>query len=268
MRRQLPAMLLLLVLTGCGAGGSSASKSGAAGSRADGGARPAAAAPAALVTARRQVVRTASIAITVDTPAAAADQAVALAREAGGVIESDRRAGSHASLVLRIPPSQVPRALTSLSKLGQETSRDVGDKDVTEQSVDLQSRLATQRASVERVRALLARASSLTEIATVEGELTRREAELESLQNRSRALSAQVDLASLTVELTGRGAKPAAGHDLGFLDGLDGGWQTLVGAARVTALVVGAVLPFLPLLLVGLVGRVLWRRHRSAPSTT
>lgn len=44
--------------------------------------------------------------------------------------------------------------------------------DVTEQLVDVESRIATQRASVERIRALLARAASVSEITSVESELT------------------------------------------------------------------------------------------------
>ena len=55
-------------------------------------------------------------------------------------------------------------ALDELAKLGTEESRAVQTEDVTEQLVDLDARLATQRASVDRVRALLARASTIGEV--------------------------------------------------------------------------------------------------------
>ncbi len=268
----LTLLVLLAVLTGCSATGSSSSdSSGSAKSASAPGTSSAPVASVALVEARRAVVRTAVIAVTVDDAAASADAAVLLARTVGGLVESDRRSQDGpggASLVLRVPPRTVERTLADLSRLGEETSRDVGDKDVTEQSVDLASRLATQRASVERVRALLARATNLGEITSIEAQLTRRQADLDSLQSRVDALAQQVDLATVTVQVTGRGARAAASSDPGFLDGLGGGWDALVGTTRIASLVAGAVLPFLPLLLIALLGRVLWRRRRIPAPTT
>lgn len=273
MRRQPFALLVLLaVLTGCSASESASSdSSGSARSASAPGDSSAPVVSAALIEARRAVVRTAVIAVTVDDAAASADAAVSLTRTVGGLVESDRRSQDGpggASLVLRVPPATVERTLADLSRLGKETSRDVGNKDVTEQSVDLASRLATQRASVERVRALLARATNLGEITNIEAQLTRREADLGSLQSRVDALAKQVDLATVSVELTGRGTRAAASADPGFLDGLSGGWEALVGSARVASLIAGAALPFLPLLLIALLGRVLWRRRRIPAPTT
>lgn len=260
--------------TGTGAG-STVAGAGSTGVQAAPGGVQVAGLTARPATVNRQVVRTALIAVTVDQVESAADGSVRLAKQAGGLVESDTRSregrGS-AHLVLRVPPAAVERTLTGLSELGKESRRDVGDTDVTEQSVDLASRLATQRASVARVRALLARASSIAEITAVEGELTRREAELESLQNRSAALAGQVELATVTVTLTGKAPHATVVGDAGFLDGLSGGWDALAGSARVASVVAGALLPFLPLLVLGLLSRVLWRRvlwrrRRSAAAT-
>lgn len=212
----------------------------------------------------QSVIRTASIVVTVKDAAAAADRATALATAAGGMVQDDTRnhqGSGSAHLVLRVPPAKVASTLTALSELGKERSRRLDDMDVTDQAIDLTSRITTQRASVLRVRALLTRATSLPEITSIEGELTRREADLESLQNRSHALAGQVDLATVDVSLSNTAA-PVVGSALGFSDGLRGGWHAVTVIATAVAVTVGALLPFSPLLLLAVGARLLWLRRR------
>ncbi len=286
-RHLLPVLLVPLLLTGCGANQQSASTSGAPAPKA---AAPAGSTgvvgadakdsrspttPGSVVKADgatvgtpvlpRSVIRTASITVTVKDAAAAADRAAALAKAGGGMVQDDtrnRQGRGSAHLVLRVPPADVPSTLTALSKLGKEQSRQADDRDVTDQAIDLTSRIRTQRASVSRVRALLARASSLSEITSIEGELTRREADLESLQNRSQALVGQVDLATVEVSLSSA-APPVVVGALGFSDGLAGGWHAVTVIATAVAVTVGALLPFGPLLLLAVGGRLLWLRRRG-----
>jgi hypothetical protein len=55
---------------------------------------------------------------------------------------------------------------------------------------------------------------------------------------------------------------PVVGEALGFGDGLSSGWTALVTVARVLAVSAGALLPFLPVLL--LAGWLVVRRRRPA----
>lgn len=129
--------------------------------------------------------------------------------------------------------------------------------------VDLDSRLTSQRASVDRVRALLAQAKDLGEIVRIEGELTRRTADLESLEARLAALTARVDLSTIELRLIGEGVTAGAAGAPGFRDGLDAGWQVLAGLGRAASVAAGVLVPFSPLLAVGAL--VLWRaRARGA----
>ncbi len=199
----------------------------------------------------------------------AADRAGALARGAGGAVRAEDRSGEgdqvRAQLTLAVPPGKLDATLDAVARLGQERDRRSTSEDVTEQVVDLDSRLATARASVARVRALLDGATALGDVVKIEGELARREADLESLQARTRSLSARVDLATLVVRLEGGEAAPVATGATGFREGLDAGWTAFLGSARVLAAAAGALLPFLPLLLVG--GLVLRRlRLRRGPA--
>ncbi len=198
------------------------------------------------------VIRTGDLEVVVDDVRRAAEEAGGLVRGAGGTVESEERTSDDRSgsavLRLRVPPAAFDDTLRALSALGKERSRRLGSKDVTDQVVDLDSRLATQRASVERVRALLAEADTLGEVVQVESELTRRTADLESLQSRLAALNEQVDLSSLTVRLRAQPGIAAGSGPLGFRDGLQKGWGALLAAGRVAAVATGAVLPFTPLL--------------------
>lgn len=264
--RLLTPLLLLPLLASCsGATGSSNSPAmkAAPGSIA----APAKAQTGSDPTQPRAVIRTARIAVSVKDTDAAADKAVAIATSQHGRVDSDARSeDGHgtATLVLRVPPASVERTLAAVARLGTESNRSVSDQDVTSQTIDVASRVATQRASVARVRALLARAQSLTDITRIEGELTNREATLESLQNRQSALAGQVDLAAVTVALSGTAARTGPVQHAGFLDGVSGGWTALTGTARVLAVIAGALLPWSWIALLVLVARAAWRRWRPA----
>lgn len=278
MHRHLVLALLVTpaLLAGCSASSTSTkSATATGGNTAAGGAAARQAGPAvvsaALSAVQRSVVRTASISVTVRDASAAADRATALATSLGGLVQQDSRSRDGrgtADLVLRIPPRRLGEALTAVAGLGRETARQVQARDVTDQAVDLSSRLATQRASVARVRVLLARAGSVTEITTIERELTSREADLESLQNRANALAGQVDLGTLEVTLHGSATTAAGTGSAGFTDGLRSGWHALAAITRAAAVALGALLPFSPLLLIALAASLLWRRRRAGAPTT
>lgn len=200
--------------------------------------------------APRSLVYTGTTTITVPDVTAAANRAVEIAQGAGGVLGSDHRTlngdMSEAQLVLRVPAARFAEVLDELGRLGKEASRAVNTKDVTEAVVDVEARLATQRASVERVRALLAKAQTIGEVVSLESELTRREAELASLEQRKDSLADQVALSTITVSLHGRAVPQPSGDeaDPGFLGGLTSGWSALVSSLQVVLLVAGWALPW------------------------
>lgn len=280
----LPALALVVglgLVAGCGADENAATSSGAGNSAMSDADAAAAAAPGgtteSLVQARPAagaIVRTGTLSLQVADVPQAADESGRLARAVGGRVDSDERTAGNdgedgrAVLVLRLPPPAFEPTLERLTTLGTERGRQLGSQDVTDQVVDLQSRLATQRASVARLQALLARATEVGEIVAVEGELTKRTAELESLEARLAAVEDTVALATLTVNLDADRAR-TVGDALGFGDGLRAGVAILAGLGRGSAILVGVLVPFLPLLLVAAAVAV-WlvrRRRRHATGT-
>lgn len=268
--------LAALLLTGCSgssedvsdstAGAADARQPDAASAQQDGGAALSAPQPAGIAVGRATpggwLIRTGELEVIVDDVRKAADEAARLIGGAGGNVEAEERSSAGragtALLRLRVPPAAFDATLGQLASLGDERTRRLGSENVSEQVVDLDSRLSTQRASVERVRALLGEAANLGEVVQIEAELTKRTADLESLQARLAALTAQVDLATITLRLTAADAPVAAGSGpLGFSDGLREGWQALTAFGRAVGLTAGALLPFSPVLAGG--AYLLWR---------
>lgn len=214
----------------------------------------------------RKLVRTARLELTAVDVKDAALRARNIATSGGGFAGNEETRENSASLTLRVPADRMGTVLHQLAGIGEVTLREESADDVTEQIVDVESRLANQRESVERVRGLLARAATVGEIVQIEAELTSREAELESLQARREALAGQVDLATVTLYVTKRSASPSpVDSSTGFLDGLAAGWDALLVTLSGLLTAIGAMLPFLAAIGIpaGLVF-LLWRRAKRA----
>lgn len=220
--------------------------------------------------AAAHVIRTASLSVEVRNASKAAANARAAAQDAGGLVEketTERVDGTRESsnLVLRVPQEAYDEVLRELSGAGKLLSRTSAAKDVTDQVVDVDSRIATQRASVARVRALMDRAGKLADVVTLEGELSSRQSALESLLAQQASLKDRTTLATITLELVEpEAAAEAADDDPGFPDAVAGGWHAFVTMLRWLAMAVGAAAPFLA---VAAVLAALWRlsyRRRGA----
>jgi hypothetical protein len=220
-------------------------------------------------TITRAVIKTGSLTVESDDVAATRRKAItAIAGLDGQVASEDTGSDAdgkitQANLVLKVPTKSYETAIQRLSDLGKQLQIHQESTDVTEQVVDVASRIESQRASLDRMRALMAKTNTVGEIVSVESELTRRESDLESLLAKQKNLALQTDLATLTLTVTAKGQPPAPAEDpdRGFLAGLHGGWNAFTATFFALATALGAVLPFLVLL--ALIGVPLWRfRHR------
>ncbi|MTD16153.1 DUF4349 domain-containing protein [Nakamurella sp. YIM 132087] len=237
----------------------------------------------------RQVIRTASVTVGIDVKttgngATADNEALttaldeaglkvrALAGSTGYVSASDSK-GKVSTYTLRIPADGYESVMTSLADIGAITARQEKAEDVTSQMIDIDSRLETMEASVVRVRALLTEATALKDVVALEAELSKREGELESLQRQLASLSGQVGLSTITVVLQGRivgvpaaaAPPPPPAESTGFTSGLSDGWTAFKSFAKVCLAILGAVLPFIPVVLVLAVIALLVRRRMKRP---
>ncbi|MEU4289655.1 DUF4349 domain-containing protein [Kribbella sp. NPDC026596] len=277
------AALGLALLAGCGASGNDSAgtseaapvqkQDAASGTASDGKAGNAApqapGQPQAQPSITRAIIKTGSLTIESEDVATTRQKAITAVAGLDGQVASEDTGSNadgtitQANLVLKVPTKSYDTAIQRLSDLGKRLQIHQESSDVTEQVVDVASRIESQRASLDRMRALMAKANTVGEIVSVESELTRREADLESLLAKQKNLALQTDLATLTLTVTQKGQPPAAAEDpdRGFLAGLKGGWNAFTATFSALATAFGALLPFLVLL--ALIGVPLWRfRHR------
>jgi hypothetical protein len=213
----------------------------------------------------RKLSRSARLELTAPKVVDVVAQARGIALGAGGYTGQESTGDELATLNLAVPADKLDGVLDQLSHLGSRlVKRELNTQDVTEQVVDVEARLATQRASVERIRALLAKATSVSEIASVEGELTSREAALESLEQQRNSLAGSVAMATVAMTIRNVAAPPPAAEDhSGFLGGLAGGWHAFLVFGGGLLTVLGALAPFLLFLVpLGWLGWWLHRRRR------
>ncbi|MGZ4629734.1 DUF4349 domain-containing protein [Oryzihumus sp.] len=290
--------LLVAVLAGCSSTGSSTSSSAGAASQvggssvpgdqkappASGASSPGSGAVTQVVAAERKITRTASLSIQVKDVAVAASAVRAVADGVDGFVLNEQLGkdggpqpltgatpsqtfNGFGTITLSVPADRLDATIDQLARVGTVLSRSTTSQDVTDQYVDTASRVKTMQASLDRVRALLAQATNIGQVVSLESELSRREADLESLQAQLAALKGSVDRSTVTVTLSTPAVVAATVDNTGFLAGLRQGWHAFQASVTAVLTVVGALLPFAAL--VGLAGWPLWRwlRRRQAGVT-
>ncbi|WP_433500514.1 DUF4349 domain-containing protein [Sphaerimonospora sp. CA-214678] len=287
------AIMAVVLASGCG-GGESTLQSTAGGAAAD----QAAAAPEAarqeavsetradgqasdrradVTPANRSIIHTAQLTVRAADVPAAADRAKTIVLAADGYVAQEKIDSygreDHAVITFKVPPEHYPGVLSRLGHdLGKRESMHQGTEDVTEEVADVESRVKSARATLDQFRTLLSKANKIGEIMEIEREISNREAELESLQARQKALAARTGMATITLTLIPQ-AKPGARSGepeerSGFLAGLSAGWRAFVAAVEIGLTVLGVLMPWLVLaVVVWLVVRVILRRFRPRPGS-
>lgn len=177
--------------------------------------------------------------------------------------DDDAAATSRATLVVSIPPEELPAVRDSLEEIGDVLSYDQLAEDVSEQLTDLDTRITNQRASIERIRQLYAEAVDIDTIVRIEAELTNRETALEQLLASQQALEERVAMSTLTIDIaTTPDALEAIedDDDPGIADALAAGWSAFAGGVFALILALSAALPFL-LTALAIALAVLWIRQ-------
>ncbi len=211
----------------------------------------------------REVITTGSVDVTVDDPRDVAERFTAWVESKSGRVDGrteskDDEGRASASLTVRVPSDQMSKALAELATYGDVGTVDVQNQDVTAQGQDLDARIRALEISIDRLEKILADASSSAQVVRAENALTERQEQLESLQAQRKALSDQVSLSTLHVELVQKGSASSVSPG-GFQGGLIKGWDALVDTVNGIVSLAGVLLPWFA---VALVGWVLWRVAR------
>lgn len=217
----------------------------------------------------REVIRTGDLRLEVDAVGDAVADVRRIAGAAGGFVSNEEAMtdARTASVTVRVPSGDFDSVRGDIAELGDVIEQTVQAQDVTAEMVDVETRIESLRRSVARLQEMLGGSGDVAQLSAVEGELARREVELEAMLGQQRLLEDQVALGTLTVHLSEDAAAPTPDEDAaGFRDGLRQGWVTLVDVARVAVAVLGFLLPWLvPALVIALPLRYYLRRR--SPTT-
>lgn len=153
-------------------------------------------------TSGRLLVWTADFSVEVADLAKSAVQLSARMIALGGYVEEKSDYGSQSqSFVYRVPEDAFNEALGDVERSGTVQRRHVKGEDVTEQYVDVETRLKNNLALRDRFRDLLAKAKDVKEILLIEAELNRIQSEIDSMEARMRVLKDQIQMSTIRVSL-------------------------------------------------------------------
>lgn len=223
-------------------------------------------------TVERKEVVTGSVDITAGDPIAAAGRVAEQVRAVDGRIDSrTEQPGTDdtdpsATLTVRVPADRTDSFVDGLGGIGEVTRVSTNRDDVTMQWQDLDARIKALQASVDRLRALIATASSTADLIAAEEALGSRQGELDSLTAQQRHLDDQVALSTITVSISAPDNGSGDDGPDNFLDGVVAGWNSLIDWLQDAIVFVGKAIPWLGFLVVlgalGWLVRRLTRRPR------
>ncbi len=154
---------------------------------------------------KRKTSQNADLEMKVQDVAAAVEQIIALSNQQGGytvnshVYRDDERVS--AQLVIKVPQANLQPVTESIVNLGEVTDKVITTQDVTEEYYDSQARLKVLQAKEQRLLGLMDKAANITEIISVENELTKTRSEIEVLTGRLQYLSNITDFSQITIRL-------------------------------------------------------------------
>ena len=172
---------------------------------------------AQLVTQQRIIVRTVEMALVVDDIQGAIDSVADVAVDAGGwVVSSDRSFKHQGSVSIRVPSNLLDDVIGQLRGLANEVEMEVtSSRDVTDEYVDLRSRLSNQEAAEEALLKLYERASRVEDALDVQEQVSAVQQTIEQLKGRIKLLeeTAAFSLISVFLKLSTVGMDVDAGPD-------------------------------------------------------
>ncbi|MDQ3745192.1 MAG: DUF4349 domain-containing protein, partial [Acidobacteriota bacterium] len=163
-------------------------------------------------TVERKVIRNAELSLETDEPQKAMQRVASIAEARGGFVvtsESRQQAGTDGgkayeviTIQARVPAAQFDAALNDIRAVGSRvTAEKITGQDVTEEFIDLEARLRTQRALEAQLLDIMKQAHQVSDAITVERELTNVRTEIERIEGRRRFLENQASLSTVKVTL-------------------------------------------------------------------
>lgn len=185
----------------------------------------------------KQIIKTAQVKIQVEKLKESKALVTKLVNSYGGYLATSNEARSSgdytATFSIRVPAAKFEGLLDELLKPAVFVAyNNVSAQDVTEEFVDIQTRLKTKRALEARYLDLLKQARSMEDILKLEAALQQIREDIESREGRLKYLQSQVGYSTINLEMYEQVPYNSA-PDLGFFSklasGFGEGWELFLG---------------------------------------
>ena len=139
----------------------------------------------------RIIVHTGRMSLVVNDVADALSQITDVSTGLGGWVVGSNRVSQHSgSIAIRVPAGSLQDAFNMIEALALEVeSREITSQDVTDEYVDIESRLVSLRATRDRLLSFLEQSGTIEDALLVEKELSALEERIEGMQGRINYLS-------------------------------------------------------------------------------
>jgi len=221
----------------------------------------------------RMIVRTGEISLIVKDVVDVQGEVTQLAVRLGGYVVSSRISGEEEDrrgwISIRVPDEKFEQALAEIRDLSVRVESESTDsQDVTEEYVDLQSRLKNAQATENQYLALLQKAENVEDILRIYERLSQVRSEIEQIKGRMQYLERTSSMSLISVRLEPETtAKPLVRAGWNIVEIFKSGIRGLVIAGQVIGAIVIWLLIFSPIWGT-ILGIILWRRHKKKKART
>ncbi len=188
------------------------------------------------------------------------ERAISSARKVGGYVSQSKSAATgeaiaSGEIMMRIPARDFETVLSELKKLGKVKSVDISSEDVSDEYVDLKSRLRNWRAQEAVILGLMKKAATIQESITIQNNLSDIQMEIERISGRLTFLDNRTSYATIRLYM----AEPQVivrAQNWGLGDAVR---NALHASARMLAIFVVLLGYLVPLAVLTGIGYVLYR---------
>jgi len=216
----------------------------------------------------RMIVRNGDMSLVVEDVVSARDEIAQLAVRFDGYVVSSRISGEEQDMrgwiSIRVPDDEFEQTLAELRELAvRVTSESTDSRDVTEEYVDLQSRLRNAEATESQYLALLEKAEEVEDILRIYDSLSRVRSEIEQIKGRMQYLERTSSMSLISVNLKPVAtAKPLIRAGWSALEALKAAVRGIVIFGQWLGIIAIWVLIFIPIWGT-ILGVIWWRRRRK-----
>jgi len=215
---------------------------------------------------KRLVVKSGKMSIEVDKYDEAESKITEITNKFGGNISTSSSSMSSSgkkqgTITVRIPADKFDGFVSEVSQIGKVMSQNINASDVTEEYIDLEARLKTQKELEQRLYDLLkTKTSGLSDILEIENKLADVRGKIESTEGRMKFLMSQATFSTLAISV----------YEPNLLETTSGGgffseiWDAIVsglkGLTNVIKFLIIAFIALLPFLIIAYIVYIIIRR--------